>query len=57
MADYVLGHFSEEDQTKLKEVMPDIMTATALISQGEADKAMNDFNQIKKIPNSKCVEH
>ena len=57
LADYVLGHFSEEDQTKLKEVMPDIMTATALISQGEADKAMNDFNQIKKIPNSKCVEH
>lgn len=57
LADYVLGHFSEEDEAKIKEVMPDIMAATVLVSQGDADKAMNEFNQIKKIPSSKCVEH
>ena len=44
LADYVLGHFSEEDRTKLNEVMQDILTAAVLISQGDADKAMNDFN-------------
>ncbi len=48
LADYVLGHFSEEDQTRLKEVIPDILTATALISQGEVDRAMNDFNAKKQ---------
>ena len=57
LADYVLGHFSEEDEAKIKEVMPDIMAATVLVSQGDADKAMNEFNQIKKISSSKCVEH
>ena len=27
LADYVLGHFSEEDNAKLKEIMPDVMQA------------------------------
>ncbi len=48
LADYVLGHFSEEDQTKLKEVMPDIIGATVLMSQGDVDKAMNDYNAKKQ---------
>ena len=47
LADYVLGHFSEEDQTKLKETMPDIIQATTLIVQGDVDKAMNDYNAKK----------
>ncbi len=48
LADYVLGHFSEEDQTKLKEVMPDILSAAVLMAQGDADKAMNEFNGKKQ---------
>ena len=47
LADYVLGHFSEEDTTKLKEAMPDIIQAATLIVQGDVDKAMNDFNAKK----------
>ena len=49
LADYVLGHFSEEDNIKLKETMPDIIQATALIVQGDVDKAMNDFNAKKQV--------
>ena len=47
LADYVLGHFSEEDNTKLKETMPDIIQAATLMVQGDVDKAMNDFNAKK----------
>ena len=48
LADYVLGHFSEEDQVKLKETMPDIISATVLMAQGDVAKAMNDFNAKKQ---------
>ena len=48
LADYVLGHFSEEDQVHLKEVMPDIISAAVLVAQGDADKAMNDYNAKKQ---------
>ena len=48
LADYVLGHFSEEDQVNLKEVMPSVMSAAVLIAQGDVDKAMNDFNAKKQ---------
>ena len=48
LADYVLGHFTEEDVAKLKEVMPDIMDAAVLMMQGNADKAMNDYNAKKQ---------
>ena len=44
LADYVLGHFSEEDTSKIKEVMPDVVQAAVLMMQGNVDKAMNDFN-------------
>ena len=47
LADYVLGHFSEEDTTKITEVMPDVMQAAVLMMQGDVDKAMNDFNAKK----------
>lgn len=49
LADYVLGHFSEDDNAKLKEVMPDVMQATALMVQGDVAKAMNDFNAKKQV--------
>ena len=47
LADYVLGHFSDEDNIKLKEIMPDIIQAVTLMVQGDVDKAMNDFNAKK----------
>ena len=49
LADYVLGHFSEEDNQKLKDVMPDIIQAATLMVQGDVDKAMNDFNAKKQV--------
>ena len=49
LADYVLGHFSDEDNTKLKEIMPDIIQAITLMVQGDVDKAMNDFNAKKQV--------
>ncbi len=49
LADYVLGHFLEDDKTKLKEIMPDVIQAAALMVQGDVDKAMNDFNAKKQV--------
>ena len=48
LADYVLGHFSDEDQTKLNEIMPDVIGAAVLMLQGDVDKAMNDYNAKKQ---------
>lgn len=48
LADYVLGHFSEADQKELKEVTPKVLDAAVLIMQGNADKAMNDYNAKKQ---------
>ena len=48
LADYVLGHFSEADQKELKEVTPKVLDAAVLIMQGDADKAMNDYNAKKQ---------
>ena len=49
LADYVLGHFSDDDNAKLKEIMPDIIQAVTLMVQGDVDKAMNDFNAKKQV--------
>ena len=49
LADYVLGHFSDEDNQKLKETMPNIIQAATLMVQGDVDKAMNDFNAKKQV--------
>lgn len=48
LADYVLGHFTEEDYTKLKEIMSDVIGAAVLMMQGNVDKAMNDYNAKKQ---------
>lgn len=47
LADYVLGHFSEEDVSKIKAVIPDVLQAAVLMMQGDVDKAMNDYNAKK----------
>ena len=49
LADYVLGHFSEDDMVQLKDAMVDVMQATLLTVQGNVDKAMNDFNAKKQV--------
>ena len=48
LADYVLGHFSEEDIKELKDVTGSVIQAAILMMQGNADKAMNDFNAKKQ---------
>ena len=49
LADYVLGHFSDEDRTTIKDTMPDIIQAATLMVQGDVDKAMNNFNAKKQV--------
>ena len=48
LADYVLGHFSEEDKKALEEVTPNVLAAAVLMMQGDVDKAMNDYNAKKQ---------
>lgn len=48
LADYVLGHFSEEDMKELKDVTGSVIQAAVLMMQRDADKAMNDFNAKKQ---------
>ena len=44
LADYVLGHFSKEDLTTLKEGMDRVDGAVNLMLQGDIDEAMNRYN-------------
>ena len=44
LADHVLGRFSGEDRARVEEAIRDAEDAAVLMIQGEADKAMNDFN-------------
>jgi PTH1 family peptidyl-tRNA hydrolase len=48
LVDHVLGHFDAADQKLVEQVFPDAITAAVLMMQGEADKAMNDFNAKKQ---------
>ena len=48
LADYVLGHFSEEDMKELNDVKKSVLDAAVLMMQGDVDKAMNDFNAKKQ---------
>ena len=52
LADHVLGRFSGEDRLQAEEGIRDAEDAAVLMIQGEADKAMNDFNA-KKQENTK----
>ena len=48
LADYVLGHFSKEDQAILSERMDDVCDAAKLIVSGDITEAMNRHNNKKK---------
>ena len=52
LADHVLGRFSGENRARVEEAIRDAEDAAVLMIQGEADKAMNDFNA-KKQENTK----
>lgn len=45
LADHVLGHFKDEDQSALKEALNQTMEAICLIMEQDTDKAMNLFNK------------
>lgn len=45
LADYVLGHFSKEEQPLMKEGVEKAVGAAKLILDGEIDRAMNEFNR------------
>jgi len=48
LADYVLGHFSEEDKKELDDIKKNVLEAAVLMMQGDVDKAMNDYNAKKQ---------
>uniref|UniRef100_UPI003FED5093 aminoacyl-tRNA hydrolase n=1 Tax=Roseburia sp. TaxID=2049040 RepID=UPI003FED5093 len=48
LADHVLGHFDAADRKLVESAMEDAMGAAILMMQGEADKAMNDYNRKKQ---------
>ena len=44
LADYVLGHFSQEDRGLVDDALKRVAGAVELMVQGEVDQAMNQFN-------------
>ena len=48
LADYVLGHFGQEDRRVLAENTPRVLEAVHLLLRGEAEKAMNLYNRRQK---------
>lgn len=48
LADYVLGHFSKEDQAKMDEAFKDAANAAEMILDKGMDAAMNHYNMKKK---------
>ena len=45
LADYVLGHFSKEEQPFMKEGIEKAISAAELMLSGNTDQAMNEFNR------------
>lgn len=45
LADYVLGHFSKEEQPMMKEGIDKAIQAAEMMLAGETDQAMNEFNR------------
>lgn len=45
LADYVLGHFSKEEQAVMKEGVEKAVEAARLMLAGQIDQAMNEFNR------------
>ena len=44
LADFVLGHFSESDEVRIREALKKVTGAAALMAEDEIDKAMNIYN-------------
>ena len=49
LADYVLGHFSKEEQPLIREGVEKAMKAATMMLEGDVDRAMNEFNRKKMI--------
>lgn len=49
LADYVLGHFSAEDQKIMDEAFKDAADAVAMMITDGAERAMNHYNTKKKV--------
>ena len=45
LADYVLGHFADEDKEFMVEAIENAMAAVVLMMNDEVDKAMNEYNR------------
>ena len=45
LADYVLGHFSKEEQPFIKEGIEKALRAAEMMLAGDTDRAMNEFNR------------
>ena len=56
LADYVLGHFSKEEQPLIKEGVEKAMKAAAMMLEGDVDRAMNEFNR-KKMIQERDISH
>lgn len=54
LADYVLGHFSGEEQALVDAAIEDAVCAAALMVQGEADRAMNEFNSRARLSDNRA---
>ncbi len=48
LADFVLGHFSKEEQEKMDEGYAHAVSAAEMILSGEINAAMNEYNRKKK---------
>lgn len=48
LADYVLGHFSQQERKLVEEAMADAVRAAGYLANGKADRAMNEFNRKKQ---------
>lgn len=49
LADHVLGHFSDEDSRQVREAVNDAIGAIVMMSRGDVDQAMNNYNAKKKV--------
>ena len=56
LADYVLGHFSKEEQPLIREGVEKAMKAAAMMLEGDVDRAMNEFNR-KKMIQERDISH
>lgn len=49
LADHVLGHFSDEDSRLVREAVDDAIGAIVMMSRGDVDQVMNNYNAKKKV--------